>query len=142
MQNFKAFIIGSSIPVVVLPFLYLNSAYTQPYIAQDAFNRQAYKWIPVIIPILYGILNVIAVNIGKDWDKSKTTKKMFIFGAVAGLFLALLGNFLFKFSTYLNFFNWGGSNLKYLTILVGIAIYTVVFGVIVNYTNRAFEVSH
>ena len=84
-QNvFTAFIVGSSIPIVIWPLFGLAVA------ARRSGADLYFSMVGIFVPIIFGVFNSITYAIGFN----RTRKTMFFSGAVLGLILASLGIFI------------------------------------------------
>ena len=84
-QNvFTAFIVGSSIPIVIWPLFGLAVA------ARRSGADLDFSMVGIFVPLIFGVFNSITYAIGFN----RTRKTMFFSGAVLGLILASLGIFI------------------------------------------------
>ena len=84
-QNvFTAFIVGSSIPIVIWPLFGLAVA------ARRSGADLDFSMVGIFVPLIFGVFNSITCAIGFN----RTRKTMFFSGAVLGLILASLGIFI------------------------------------------------
>ena len=84
-QNvFTAFIVGSSIPIVIWPLFGLAVAARRSGAGLD------FSMVGIFVPLIFGVFNSITYAIGFN----RTRKTMFFSGAVLGLILASLGIFI------------------------------------------------
>jgi hypothetical protein len=91
----KAFLIGSSVPVFLVPLIGYWS------FAKIANPETAYSLVtvPISYPIIIGILNVFFLMLRESIPLKKDTHKYLAFGLVVGLILSLIGKFVFDFPT-------------------------------------------
>ena len=82
----KSFLIGSSFFITIFPFMYVGRAH-----AANPFIQ--YELVPIFIPIIHGLSNVIGTYLLKDDDENanERLKRFALTGAIAGLTSSLIG---------------------------------------------------
>ena len=124
MENIiKSFLIGSSYFVTIFPFSYLglNNLKTN--------TIKSYEYVPLFLPIYFGIINVISYFIKTNNEQ----QKMFIIGAISGLILSLIGWKIFNLPNKL--FNIK-LNQEYKVVFIAMILYSLIFGIIVHNLNK------
>ncbi len=89
----KAFLIGSSVPVFLLPLMgYLG-------FAKIANPETSYSlaMVPLAYPILIGVLNALFLIFRESIPLKKDSHKYLAYGIVIGLILSLIGRFTLDF---------------------------------------------
>jgi len=130
---FKAFVVGSSVLAFVWTFLYVGQAWRK--------NRPAnfpITWAFVMLPYLFGIVNVLA-NVIPSKSSNAYTVKMFITGALFGVLLSTIGRFLAKAPEKLDAFGW--PDKKWLPSAVAPIFYALIWGLVINFINRTTSVA-
>ena len=128
----KAFIIGSSFPVIVWPFLYLGIA--------SIFNPGAsfqFEIFALTLPIIFGFLNLIQLRFQKLSWLSKNNRYWSV-GILYGLALSLFGTFISELPMEL--FLLPDSSIQYLTIPWAILAYALIWRYIVKNMNSLFAI--
>ena len=134
MQHLKAFVVGSSFPVVIWPFFYLGvSSFHYP----DA--KFSMDLVPVFLPFIFGFYNVVLLAIKRTWFASASMNYYLVAGALYGLGLSLYGNFVKDIPVDL--FQLPDSAIQYLVIPVAILLYALVWRYIAGNLNRLFDIA-
>lgn len=120
----RAFFVGSSLPVVIWPFLYLGI----PSILNSSVDFNMVQ-VAIGVPIAYGIYNVLLVSFLSVRPVKNVNQAFWIGGALLGLLASLYGNFVENIPTEL--FVLTGPE-QYLTIPAAIIFYAVVWRFIVH----------
>ncbi len=87
-----AFVIGSSILATIITFSYTGNAYRKSGRPKDV----PFEWIPIFIPIMFGLMNMLNIFLQSIIKKKSTTSKYIIaatVGALTGLIFSLMGRF-------------------------------------------------
>lgn len=126
-MNFKkilhAFIIGSSIISTIITFSYIGKAFS----SAGRPSNIPYEWFPILIPILFGIFNILNVI----WLNPVIT------GMLMGLTLSILGrglnlpNILFGYT----------KKNEYQVHIIAVILYSLIFKYIINNINILFEIT-
>lgn len=135
-SSLAAFVIASSLLCVVFTYSYVAQAYrrkVQKDGAVAARDTLQYEWLPIMVPLLFGIVNVIA-NFGVRPPLGfGYTVRMMIAGMFVGLVLSSVGTFGLDLPTKL-FGLPEAEKHKYLFIAP--LLYAAIWGVVVNFLNR------
>ena len=130
MSDYKklllAFVIGSSLPSVLISNLYIGLSNQR----KDIVKR--YEFFPLGIALLFGIYNIINYLLYK---KLKNDSSAIIIGILFGLTLSLIGRFIFDLPTRL--FNFTKSN-EYIVHMYASILYSFVFFFIIQNLNKLF----
>ena len=119
-QNvFTAFIVGSSIPIVIWPLFGLAVA------ARRSGADLDFSMVGIFMPLIFGSFNSITYAIGFN----RTRKTMFLSGAVLGLMLASLGTFILHIPETV--YGLLG-NQKYIMLLAGPIFYGSVWSFVLH----------
>jgi len=133
-KPFLAFIIGSSILSCIVTFSYLGF-YHRNRRTDNSSHLISYEQIPIIVPILFGIANVVLylLNNSLEWKYRRVMAVMI--GSLTGFVFSLIGRFgydlpdkLFKIE----------KNKQSIVHAVAPLLYSVIFGLIVQSLNDAF----
>lgn len=87
MDYLLAFIIGSSIIITLITFLYLGRAYQKADRPKDI----PYETVAIFVPVMYGLFNVINYILQVKYNQSPNIS--FIVGGTMGLIFSLIGRF-------------------------------------------------
>ncbi len=129
----KAFIIGSSFPVIFWPLCYLGVfKYIYP---ESSF---IYSLVPITLPFIFGGMNVLQLAIAGRFKKIKTTTRYWIVGTLYGLGLSLYGNFAKNIPVEL--FQFPDTAIQYTIIPLAMILYGLVWRYIVKNLNHLFEI--
>ena len=91
----KAFLAGLAFPSVFLPF-----AYSILYIIlPNNVPTHPIQFVPLYIPILFGITNMIYVGVGDHCPVPGINNRLWTTGAILGFLVALIGIFVFRLPT-------------------------------------------
>jgi len=131
--SIKAFIIGSSFPVIIWPFLYLGIA---KYINTE--SSFTYSLVPITLPIVFGIVNVLQLHLRPLSGKINRTTHYWLVGGLYGLGLSLYGNFIAHVPV--NLFGLPDTAIQYTTIPLAIILYALVWRFIVKHLNHLFGI--
>lgn len=129
----KSFIIGSSLPVFLVPLLgYLVFAkITNP---ETSYNL---IMIPLSYPILMGILNVLYVSLRESLPIKNEGHRYLIIGFLFGFILSLIGKYLFDFPTaHLE----TPVHLQFLVHIIAPITYALVFRYIIKPLNENLSI--
>jgi len=129
----RAFFVGSSFPVLIWPFLYLGLSFTFNPTAPFAMGI-----VPITLPIVLGIANMIYVFTEEKWSSDFGNKRLWIFGAVYGLLLSLYANFVSNLPRDLFLLT---GPVQYLTIPFAIVVYSLIWRFIIKYLNKVVGIS-
>jgi hypothetical protein len=121
-----AFIIGSSLPSVLISNLYIGLANSKKNIIKR------YEFFPLSIALLFGIYNIINYLLFK---KLKNDNSAIIMGILYGLTLSLIGRFIFNLPTRL--FQFSKKN-EYMVHIYASILYALIFFLIIQNLNKMF----
>lgn len=127
-----AFVIGSSIFSWFITMCYIFSGwdYNRP-------NTFPIKYIPFMIPILFGLSNIFVNNLFVVNSLYQYTIIMAGFGAIFGLLASMFGIFVLK--AHIKIFGQNQQS-QYKFIFVAPILYAFIWGVIINILNNYFDV--
>jgi len=129
-MNYKkillSFIIGSSLPSVLISYLYIGIANSK----KDIIKR--YEFFPIGIALLFGIYNIINYLL---YTKLKSDMSAIIMGILYGVSLSLIGRFIFDLPTRLFHFTKTNENMVHIEASM---LYSVVFYFIIQNLNKLF----
>jgi len=129
----KAFLAGLAFPSVFLPF-----AYSILYIIlPNNVPTHPIQFVPLYIPILFGITNMIYVGVGDHCPVPGINNRLWTTGAILGFLVALIGIFVFRLPTII--FGFTGI-IQYLPIILLPIIYGAIFRYIVKWLNRVLDI--
>lgn len=133
MRHLKAFVIGSSFPVVIWPFFYLGvSSYLYP---EAMFSMDL---VPIFLPFIFGFYNVLILIIKRNWFARASMDYYLAAGAFYGLGLSLYGNF--GKDIPVDLFQFPDTAIQYSVIPVAILLYALVWRYIAGNFNRLFDI--
>jgi hypothetical protein len=121
-----AFIIGSSLPSVIISNLYIGMANTN----KDIIKR--YEFYPLGIALLFGVSNIINYMIYKYLNSDISA---IISGVLLALTLSFIGRFIFDLPTKL--FHFTKKN-EYMVHIYASVLYSSIFYFIVQNLNKIF----
>jgi len=128
----KAFIIGSSFPVIIWPFLYFGIAsFLNPATSFD------FEIAALALPIVFGFLNLIQLRFNKLPWLTKNNRYWSV-GILYGLALSLYGTFVSDLP--LDLFLLPDAPIQYITIPFAIVAYALIWRYIVKNMNSLFDV--
>ena len=125
-QLLLAFIIGSSLPSVLISNLYIGTANYK----KDIIKR--YEFFPLGVALLFGVYNIINYMLYK---RLKNDSSAIIMGIIYGLSLSFIGRFIFDLPTRL--FNFTKQN-EYMVHVYASILYSFVFFLIIQKLNKLF----
>jgi len=130
MVNYKklllAFIIGSSLPSVLISNLYIGLANSK----KDIIKR--YEFFPLGIALLFGIYNIINYLLYK---KINNDFSAIIMGILYGITLSFIGRFIFNLPTRLFDFSKQNESMVHIYAII---LYSAVFYFIIQNLNKLF----
>lgn len=85
----KAMLAGMGFPSVVLPLIYTTLYIYNPELIQ----ANPLQFIPMFIPLLFGITNVLCLKMGKHLSR-KMNLRFWAAGAILGFIVAIIGVFI------------------------------------------------
>jgi hypothetical protein len=121
-----AFIIGSSLPSVLVSNLYIGMANSK----KDIIKR--YEFFPLGVALLFGFYNIINYLLYK---RIKNDSSAIICGILYGLTLSSIGRFIFDLPTRL--FHFTKKN-EYMVHIYASILYSLVFYFIIQSLNKMF----
>ncbi len=132
-SSLKAFIIGSSFPAIIWPFLYLGIAsYLNP---ESSFE---YSLVPITLPFVFGFMNVLQLKFVPHYKNLSINARYWLIGLLYGLGLSLYGNFEAQIPVEL--FQLPDTPIQYIVIPVAMALYAFVWRFIIKNLNHLFSV--
>jgi len=129
----RAFLVGSSFPVVLWPFLYLGISFTLNPGASIKMGL-----IPITIPIIMGLVNTLYVFTEQKWSSGYSNKRLWLFGGLYGLVLSLFGNFVYNVP--IDLFQLSGP-MQYIIIPIAITLYSLIWRYIIKNLNKVVGIS-
>ena len=128
MKLLKAFIAGLAFPATLLPIVYLILYLS----GHSEVRSQPLQFMPLFIPIVFGLWNIIYFAIGEKCPVKNKSMRLWIWGALLGLLVALIGVFIIGLPKLL--FGFTGS-MQYLPLIVVPIIYGLIWRYIVSVLN-------
>ncbi len=133
MKHWKAFVIGSSFPVVIWPFFYLGvSSYRYP---EADFSMDL---VPVSLPFIFGFYNALILATKRRWFAEASMNYYLATGAIFGFALSLYGNF--GKNIPVDLFQFTDTRIQYIVIPVAMLLYALVWRYIAGNLNRLFTI--
>lgn len=132
---FKSFIAGLALPAFFLPFFY-TFLY---FVIGQPVQENPLQFIPLYLPLLFGITNVIYIWIGDRCPITGLNARLFTTGAILGFIVAIIGVFIINIPTLV--FGLTGS-LRYLPIILVPIIYGIIFRYIIKWLNVLLGLSN
>ena len=133
MKHFKAFVIGSSFPVVIWPFFYLGvSSFRYP---EAMFSMDL---VPIFLPFIFGFYNVLILAVKRIWFTEVSRQYYLAAGLLFGLGLSLYGNLAKDIPVDL--FQFPDTAIQYIVIPIAMLLYAFVWGYIAGNLNRVFAI--
>jgi len=133
MKHFKAFVIGSSFPVVIWPFFYLGvSSFRYP---EALFSMDL---VPIFLPFIFGFYNVLILAVKRTWFARASVSYYLAAGAFFGLGLSLYGNF--GKDIPVDLFQFPDTAIQYIVIPIAILLYALVWRYIAGNLNLLFAI--
>ncbi len=126
-----AFVVGSSFPVVLWPFLYHGLPFLYNGLSESGFLGTALGF-----PIVMGLLNVLFLAIQRGLPFSENMN-YWLYGAVQGFLFSLYGNFVLHLPT--EHFLFEGT-VQYITIPFATIVYALIWRYIIRNLNHAFQI--
>lgn len=132
-KRIKLLMAGMLFPAVFLPL-----AYSGFYLAEsDVVRAHPLQFIPMFIPLLFGLANIIRAHLQKGQGKKEDTNGYFVTGIVLGLLVAYVGINYLRVPSLL--FGLTGCNV-YLPFIFIPVIYALIFRFIVRRLNQLLGV--
>jgi len=128
----KAFISGIAFPAVFLPVAYAVLYYIQPETTQG----NPLQFIPLFIPMLFGITNSVSLWIDDRYSVENREWRLWISGACLGLIVAFPGVLIFKVPVLVFGLSHG---FEYLPFLILPIVYGAIFRFIVGWLNLVLD---
>ena len=136
-MTFKNFI-KSMLSGMAFPSIFLPLAYTAIYLYEsNIIQANPLQFIPMYIPIFFGITNVIYLWIGDRCPIQNIKWRLWTTGAILGLIVAFLGIFIFNVPTFV--FGLSGG-FEYLLLIFLPIIYGAIFRYIIKWLNTLLEI--
>jgi hypothetical protein len=133
MKHLKAFVIGSSFPVVFCPFFYLGvSSFYHPE------ARFSMDLVPIFLPFIFGFYNVLILAVKRTWYAETSMNYYLAAGSFYGLCLSLYGNFAKDIPVDL--FQLPDTSAQYIVIPIAALLYALVWRYIAGNLNRLFAI--
>ena len=124
----KGFIAGMAFPAIFLPLAYTMLYFTET----ETIQTHPLQFVPMYIPLLFGIANVIYLSIYNRCGSIAKVIKLWVTGIMLGFVVALIGIFAFDIPTLI-FGLRDGCELLPLVLLP--IIYGLIFRYIVDWLN-------
>jgi hypothetical protein len=123
----KAMLAGMGFPSLVLPLIYTVLYIYDPTLIQ----ANPLQFIPMFIPIIFGITNVIQLSMDASHVKNPNTR-LWAVGICLGLIVAIIGVFILKLPALV----FGlGHGLQYFPLI----FLPILYGVIFRYIVKSFN---
>jgi len=116
-QFVKSFIAGMVFPGIFLPLAYTIFYFVRPV----PFHENPLQFIPMYIPLLFGIANVISASFAKP---QVANGRLWLTGILLGLIVSIVGVFALNIPALVFGFSDG---LKYAPIIFLPIIYGIIF---------------
>ncbi len=131
-KNIRSFLIGSSLPAFFISALYIGQGHARANRPSDI----PYEWMPIVIPLLYGIWNVAIVNVQQRYSTARVWRWWipFVMGAMFGVGLSLFGRFG-GYDFPQRYFGFTKSNEHYIHLYASV-LYALIFGFVLQYLNK------
>lgn len=128
-EYLRAFVLGSSYPVAVWPFLYIGLPHMKR--GRPLPSGLRYETIPLVLPVYYGLWNVLSTYIGKQGLDRRigTRNRLVLTGALAGFALSLIGRF--GYNVPVELFGHKPDNPQ--VHMLAPIMYGAIFGLVVHY---------
>ena len=124
---------GMAFPALALPLIYTVLYFYNPALIQ----LHPLQFIPMYIPILFGITNILYLKMGYHFFINDENAKLWLTGACLGVIVAILGVFILKLPALVFGLNEG---FQYLPLLFLPVVYGALFRYIVKFMNHALNV--
>jgi len=131
----KAFIAGMAFPAVFLPLAYTCLF----FIEHTALRMHSLQFIPMYIPIVFGITNVLFMHISEGLPTKHANKALWAMGGGLGFVVAVLGVFFIQVPT-LVFGTLMSNDLAYLPLIILPIVYGAIFRYIIKWLNKLLAV--
>lgn len=136
-MTFKYFV-KSMMSGMVFPGIFLPLAYTSLYFYESTLiQTNPLQFIPMYIPILFGVTNVIYLWIGDRCPIQDINWRLWVTGASLGLIVALFGVFVFNVPTLIFGLSYG---FEYMPLVFLPIIYSVIFRYIIKWLNNILDI--
>lgn len=133
MIHLKAFVVGSSFPVVIWPFIYLGvSSFRYP---EAQFSMDL---VPIFLPFIFGFYNVLILAVKRTWFSGASMNYYLVAGAFYGFALSLYGNF--GKGIPVDLFQFPDTAIQYIVIPVAMLLYALVWRYVAGNLNRSFAI--
>lgn len=133
MCNIKAFIAGMAFPATALPFAY---AILYKY-GPETIQSQPFQFLPLFLPIVFGVYNILYIDVTKKATEQNKNKALWIMGAGLGLAVAMISVFFIQLPMLL----FGIENAqKFIPLITVPIIYSLIWRYIVKYCNTLLNV--
>lgn len=124
----KIMLAGMGFPSFVLPLIYTALYSYDPSLIQ----ANPLQFIPMYIPLLFGITNIIYIKMGSSHIKN-ANHRLWIVGACLGFIVAIVGVFILKLPALVFGLSHG---LQYLPLIFLPILYGLLFRYIVKALNK------
>lgn len=129
----KAFLAGMGFPAVFLPI-----AYTLMYVFKgNALHAIPFQFIPMYVPILFGLTNILYLNMRDGASVQSANSSLWITGACLGFIVALIGVFAIHIPTLIFGLH---QSLEYLPLILLPIIYGAIFRYIIKWLNKTLAI--
>jgi len=131
-KSLRAFLAGSSFPVIFWPFSLLAVGFLQT--GNEPFQFQYVVWV---FPILLGLANVVFWMIEKNIPFKKYPHKLWAFGLFLGMCFPIMGGQLNVPHQLFGF----PADKQFLIIPLGMVFYGCIWRYAVGFMNRALNLN-
>lgn len=129
----KSMLAGMGFPGIALPVIYTALYLYNPALIQS----NPLQFIPMYIPILFGITNIIYLKMGHRFFIQDINLRLWATGACLGLIVAIFGVFILKLPALVFGLSHG---FQYLPLILLPVIYGALFRYIVKALNQILGV--
>ena len=130
----KAFLAGMAFPAVFMPIAYTFLYMFGPY---GILRSHSLQFIPMFVPIVWGIANVVYIQLSEGLTGQKLNTALWITGVILGFLVAVLGVFVLQIPALVLGLSHG---YEYIPLVLLPFIYGVVFRYIVKWVNKTIAV--
>lgn len=131
----KAFIAGLAFPAVFLPLAYTLLFFVE----HTALRTHSLQFIPMYIPIVFGITNALYIHIGDGLPNKSVNAALWAVGGCLGFVVAVLGVFFIHVPS-LVFGSMLDNDLVYMPLIVLPIVYGFIFRYIIKWLNKLLAI--
>jgi hypothetical protein len=129
----KAFVAGMAFPAIFLPLAYTLLFYMEHH----SLQQHPLQFIPLYLPIVWGIANAVFIELHDDSNKSNVNSGLWVTGVILGFLVAVFGVFVINIPIMI-FGDMHGFEFAPLVILP--IIYGLLFRYVVKWLNKLLAV--